>query len=335
METRWRRGEETVVRYTMKALSDPTPLGRTGQRGAPGASSNNGSHVKKATLAKEAAAKTTKPAANGAARATKAPAKTPAKASVNPATKAPTKAPAQTPAKRAGGTARKKAVPADKALTRERIVAVAIEQIDQNGLTAFSLREVARQLDVYPTAVYWHVPNRDALLAAVVEATMAGVTPEIGKLSWQDWFRELFRRYRKSVQQHPNVAQLVGAQLVSNASLSPLLIDRILAVLLQAGCDETRLVDLYNVVVASMVGFATLEFAPLPTDDLAIWTNQLQEKVHDIRALEYPTLARHLPALANRAFIVRWQSGSEVPLDSSFDTFVEVTIAGMERMLAQ
>lgn len=311
----------------MKDLSDPTPLDRAGQRGALGASSNNGSHVKKATAAKEAAAKATKPAAKAPARASKAPAKT--------AAKAPAETSAKTPARSASTTARKKAASADKALTRERIVAVAIEQIDQNGLTAFSLREVARQLDVYPTAVYWHVPNRDALLAAVVEATMAGVTPEIGKLSWQDWFRELFRRYRKSVQQHPNVAQLVGAQLVSNASLSPLLIDRILAVLLQAGCDETRLVDLYNVVVASMVGFATLEYAPLPTDDLAIWTNQLQEKVHDIRALEYPTLARHLPALANRAFIVRWQSGSEVPLDSSFDTFVEVTIAGMERMLAQ
>jgi AcrR family transcriptional regulator len=279
--------------------------------------------VKKASTAKEAAARATKPAAKAPARAPKAPAKTSAKTL------------AVTPAKRANGATRKKAAPADKALTRERIVAVAIEQIDQNGLTAFSLREVARQLDVYPTAVYWHVPNRDALLAAVVEATMAGVTPEIGKLSWQDWFRELFRRYRKSVQQHPNVAQLVGAQLVSNASLSPLLIDRILTVLLQAGCDESRLVDMYNVVVASMVGFATLELAPLPTDDLAIWTNQLQEKVHDIRALEYPTLARHLPALANRAFIVRWQSGSEVPLDSSFDTFVEVTIAGMERTLAK
>ncbi|MBN3811466.1 TetR/AcrR family transcriptional regulator [Paraburkholderia sp. Ac-20347] len=273
--------------------------------------------MKKPSIAKESAAKTAKPA-------TKVTAKTPARPAAT-----------TTRAKRVGSATRKKRTPADDALTRERIVAVAIEQIDQNGLTAFSLREVARQLDVYPTAVYWHVPNRDSLLAAVVEATMAGVTPEVGKLGWQDWFRELFRRYRKSVQQHPNVAQLVGAQLVSNASLSPLLIDRILAVLLQAGYDEARLVDMYNVAVASMVGFATLEFAPLPTDDLAIWTGQLQEKVHEIRALEYPTLARYLPALANRAFIVRWQSGSEVPLDSSFETFVEVTIAGMERMLAK
>jgi len=237
--------------------------------------------------------------------------------------------------RRASGGSTQKTATGEKALSRDRIVAVAIEQIDQNGLTAFSLREVARQLDVYPTAVYWHVPNRDALLAAVVEKTMTGVTPELGELSWQDWLRELFCRYREAVQQHPNVAQLVGAQLVSNASLSPLLIDRILAVLLNAGCNEARLVEMYNVVIASMVGFATLEFAPLPTDDLSTWANQLQEKVHAIRALEYPTLARHLPALANRAFIVRWQSGSDVPLDSSFEAFIEVAIAGIERVLTR
>ncbi|RQN33889.1 TetR/AcrR family transcriptional regulator [Paraburkholderia tropica] len=255
-----------------------------------------------------------------------------------PATKVRTaaaKTTAGTPArKREGAATKKKSAPADKGLTRDRIVAVAIEQIDQNGLAAFSLREVARQLDVYPAAVYWHVPNRDVLLAAVVEETTAGVTPELGTLSWQDWLRELFRRYRKAVQRHPNVAQLVGAQLVSNASLSPLLIDRILAVLLKAGCDEARLVEMYNVVIASMVGFATLEFAPLPTDDLSTWADQLQQKVHEIRALEYPTLARHLPALANRSFIVRWQSGSDMPLDSSFDAFVEVAIAGIERVIS-
>lgn len=289
-------------------------------RGAAGDFTTDGLPVTRTTTRKESIAKPTRPAK---------PAKSP-----GPATAAAAKA-AAAAARRGRGGAKKKAAPADKALTRERIVAVAIEQIDQNGLMAFSLREVARQLDVYPAAVYWHVPNRDALLAAVVEATMAGVTPELGGLDWQDWLRELFRRYRKSVQQHPNVAQLVGAQLVSNASLSPLLIDRILAVLLNAGCDEARLVDLYNVVVASMVGFATLELAPLPTDDLTMWTNQLQEKVHEIRALEYPTLARYLPALANRAFIVRWQSGSEVPLDSSFEAFVDVVIAGIARVLAK
>ncbi|WP_245964819.1 TetR/AcrR family transcriptional regulator [Trinickia dinghuensis] len=245
------------------------------------------------------------------------------------------KKPANAPAvKRArADAARNDVVQDDKALSRDRIVAVALEQIDRHGLAALTVREVARQLDVYPTAIYWHVPNRDALLAAVVEQTMSGVTPDLGSATWQDWLRELFVRYRKAVGQHPNVAQLVGAQLVSNANLSPLLIDRILCVLLAAGCPEDHLADMYNVVIAGMVGFVTLEFAPLPTDDSANWAAQLQERVHSIRAMEFPTLARHLPALANKAFIVRWQSGSEVPMESAFNAHVEVTIAGIERML--
>ncbi|NUX57653.1 TetR/AcrR family transcriptional regulator C-terminal domain-containing protein [Paraburkholderia youngii] len=223
----------------------------------------------------------------------------------------------------------------DAALTKERIVAAAIDQIDRNGVMGFSLRDVARSLGVYPAAVYWHVATRDDLLASVVEATMADVAPAPGKLPWQDWFRELFTRVRAVMRKHPNVAQLVGGQLVANASLSPGMIDRILAVLVSAGCKDEHIVELYNVVIAAMVGFSTLEFASVPTDDPAAWADQLQQKTHEIRALEYPTLARYLPAMANRAFIVRWQNGTDAPMDSSFKTYVEIVIAGMEKVLAR
>ena len=62
--------------------------------------------------------------------------------------------------------ARKKGTPTssnDKGLTEERIVAAALELIDAAGLSNFSLRDVARSLDVYPTAVYWYVKSRDDL----------------------------------------------------------------------------------------------------------------------------------------------------------------------------
>jgi len=47
------------------------------------------------------------------------------------------------------------------ALSKERIVEAALAQIDRDGLAAFSLRDVARALGVYPTALYWHVPGRN------------------------------------------------------------------------------------------------------------------------------------------------------------------------------
>lgn len=199
----------------------------------------------------------------------------------------------------------------------------------------FSLRDVARSLGVYPAAVYWHVATRDDLLASVIEVTMADVAPEPGTLSWQDWFRELFSRCRDVIRRHPNVAQLLGGQLVANASLSPGMVDRILSELVAAGFEDDQLVDMYNVVIATMVGFSALEFASVPTDDPAGWATQLQEKVRSIRALDFPTLARYLPAMANKSFILRWQNGTKAPMDSSFKAYVETAIAGMEQALSR
>jgi TetR/AcrR family tetracycline transcriptional repressor len=235
----------------------------------------------------------------------------------------------------ASGARTKKNGATGSALSKERIIAAAIEQIDRNGLMGFSLRDVARSLGVYPSAVYWHIATRDDLLASVVEATMADVAPEPDKLSWQDWLKELFSRCREVIRRHPNVAQLLGANLVANASLSPGMIDRILAVLVAAGFKDDQIVDMYNVVIATMVGFSTLEFASMPTDDPAGWAAQLQEKVSSIRALEFPTLARYLPAMANKSFIVRWQNGTDAAMDSSFKAYVETAVAGMEQALAR
>ena len=36
---------------------------------------------------------------------------------------------------------------------------------------------------------------------------------------------------------------------------------------------------------------------------------------------------------ANKAFIVRWSNGTEVPLDTSFDLFIDVIILGLEQSL--
>src|SRR5690606_29604516 len=65
--------------------------------------------------------------------------------------------------------------PVNSTITREGIVAVALEQIDRVGIHAFSLRDVARSLDVYPSTIYWHVASKDALLAEVSNLVMSGV----------------------------------------------------------------------------------------------------------------------------------------------------------------
>src|SRR5436190_22504331 len=104
----------------------------------------------------------------------------------------------------------------DSALSREKIVDVALSLIAEKGLDDFSLRDVARTLGVYPTAIYWHIKDKNALLGEVCTLVSSKVVPPRGKSSWQDWLRAHFRQYRKVMKQHPNLAQLLGARMLSN-----------------------------------------------------------------------------------------------------------------------
>jgi AcrR family transcriptional regulator len=222
-----------------------------------------------------------------------------------------------------------------RALSRERIVAAALALIDRDGLAAFSLRDLARALGVYPTALYWHVPGRNALLAAVVEQALRDIWRPRGRLSWQARLRALFHRYRAAVRRHPNVAPLIGAQLVSNAGIGPELVERILATLAEAGFAGDRLVDAYNTVVAAKVGFVTMELAAVPDEDRSRWSAAMRARIAGIDPAKLPVLARNRVRLGNRAFILRWENGTTVPLDRSFKLYVEVFIAGLEQMRAR
>ena len=239
----------------------------------------------------------------------------------------PPTSPSKRPRKSAGR-------PTSSTISREKIIAAALDQIDDVGIHAFSLRDLARSLDVYPSTIYWHVESKDVLLAEVSNVVIEGVVPAYDS-DWRSWLRKLFKRYRKSIRKHPNVAQLIGAQLASNASFSTQLIEGVLNALLEAGATEKNLREAYNCVISAMTGFMTMELAPLPTDDPEGWSKALEGRVRSIDPLAHPTLARYLPLLANQAFILRWQNGSQVPLNASFDAHVEIFLAGLSSYLQE
>lgn len=54
-------------------------------------------------------------------------------------------------------------------LSRERIIHAAVEILDAYGLADMTMRRLAKHLGVAPGALYWHFPNKQALIAAVAE----------------------------------------------------------------------------------------------------------------------------------------------------------------------
>lgn len=220
-------------------------------------------------------------------------------------------------------------------LTREQIVTESLKLIDEKGLEAFSLRDVARKLGVYPAALYWHFAGgKNAVLAEVATIAFLDVAPDFDPESdWRRWIRELLIRYRRSLQLHPNVAPLLGAQLVSNAGVNPILVEQILRALTAAGFKAPAIVHAYNSAVAAMVGFVTLELAPMPSDEPVDWASEIEGRILSLPPADYPMITSLADLLPNNAFIVRWQSGRINPLDLSFEFYVDAMVAGLDRML--
>jgi AcrR family transcriptional regulator len=74
-----------------------------------------------------------------------------------------------TPTPRGGGPA----AGGSGKITREAVLAAALEIIDRDGAEALSMRRLARALDRDPMILYRHAPNKAALLDGVAETVLA------------------------------------------------------------------------------------------------------------------------------------------------------------------
>lgn len=84
------------------------------------------------------------------------------------------------------------------------------------------MRRLRRELAVDPMAVYYHIPNKDALLTEVVKLALAEM-PEIDRTTkWTEQVKTWARNYRHVVTAHPNLITqvLAEANLVAAAAES-------------------------------------------------------------------------------------------------------------------
>ena len=105
-----------------------------------------------------------------------------------------------------------------EALTRDAIADVALRLMDEHGVDAVSMRRLAGELGVSAQALYWHFPNRDTLLRAVVDhaaAELRSVT--LGRGSPRQRLERYLRELRRHWKRHPSAITL-GRQYFPTAA---------------------------------------------------------------------------------------------------------------------
>jgi TetR/AcrR family tetracycline transcriptional repressor len=98
-------------------------------------------------------------------------------------------------------------------LTRDHVVAVALDLLDEVGLDGLTMRRLSAALDVQNGATYWHFRSKQALLEAMADAMLAGVAAGTGpERPWEERVTALARGLRAAL-----LARRDGARLFSSA----------------------------------------------------------------------------------------------------------------------
>ncbi|WP_433047117.1 TetR/AcrR family transcriptional regulator C-terminal domain-containing protein [Dactylosporangium sp. CS-033363] len=104
-------------------------------------------------------------------------------------------------------------------LDRQRIVAEAVALLDAEGLDGVTTRKLAARLGVQSPTLYWHVPNKAALVTAIADAILdqefVSMSPPPPDQPWPLWLSGLASRLRRALLAHPDGARVVSASQLS------------------------------------------------------------------------------------------------------------------------
>ncbi|MCS4484473.1 TetR/AcrR family transcriptional regulator [Gleimia sp. 6138-11-ORH1] len=64
------------------------------------------------------------------------------------------------------------------------------------GISGWSIRDIASELDVVPSVIYHYYANKEALCDAVVDQVFTEITVPDQSLAWKDWFTQMAHNLR-------------------------------------------------------------------------------------------------------------------------------------------
>jgi AcrR family transcriptional regulator len=144
-------------------------------------------------------------------------------------------------------------------LNQESIARAALDLVDREGAAALTVRQLAKDLNVGPTNLYTHYPDKDAIVLAVVALLLAEVElPAQPEMSWEECAHAIGDSLRAMALRHPRAFPLVAGAAFHDWPLVQYgrRVDRLL---LDHGAPEQLLPRLASVLDSFATGFLLLE----------------------------------------------------------------------------
>lgn len=218
-------------------------------------------------------------------------------------------------------------------LSRERVLAAALELVDREGLSALSMRRLGAELGVEAMALYRYAASKDALLDGLVEAlylelaerldTEPGPDAEAKAPAWRAELHRIARTTYDICLAHPEAVPLLATRMLAvPLARRPLAVlrdhERVLALLREAGLDDVRSSAVFRAFTAWLLGYVSVELQPM-VDNPDEQEPAFRLGLHRMPSQELPRLRETAAALAERG----GPEGLAAGLDALLDQFVE------------
>ncbi|MFL5681487.1 MAG: TetR/AcrR family transcriptional regulator [Chloroflexota bacterium] len=151
--------------------------------------------------------------------------------------------------------------PGRPGLTRESVVARALEIGTAEGLEAVSLRRLAQDFGVTPMALYRYVRDKQDLINAMTEVVLEGIDVTAGlarEMTWTERLRLAIDNYKAQLDARPLALPLSIAYTGDGPPSFWRVLEQLLAILLDAGFERREAIVLIRMMSNLLAGYLLL-----------------------------------------------------------------------------
>lgn len=214
-------------------------------------------------------------------------------------------------------------------LSRDRILAAAIDLADRVGIGAVTMRNLAQELGVEAMSLYHHVAGKEALLDGMVDAVVEEIGRELGGFgippgAWKQTLRERVLTARRVMLRH----KWAPAVIETRTTITPTLLrymDTTLGIMVEGGFSFDLGHHAMHALGSLALGFNQELFVPAN-----------QEQAEDTSMIE--DLAPHIPYLVAMMADIEHE-GPDSTLgwcddQTEFEFTLDLMLDGLERRMA-
>ncbi len=219
-------------------------------------------------------------------------------------------------------------------LTREAVVARALEIGTAEGLAAVSLRRLAQELGVTPMALYRHVRDKQDLINAMTEVVLEGIDATVGfrpEMTWAERMRLAIDNYKEQLAARPLALPLSIAYSGEGPPSFWKTLEDLLAILLDAGFGRREAIVLIRMISNLLAGYLLLLQQGAPSDFTRLDANQI-----DLLRRHFALTQMSLPREEFPNLVESAEETAEVWLSDPlrwWQNTVDLIMFGLERML--